>query len=431
MSVTRSSRHWLFLVVALCGMGSAPVKALAQSQENLTPYAMLRSLQFVQDSVAMGDHSAAEMQRFLLQTIDERLKSAPSAIFKDPRNVDAALVYAMSGGNPATLELLVARDVDGNFDSRVADVLRKYLSGKGTLVAQSIAAMIPEYRGTTLGAYLALIGGNVTIPRDPIAALGFYDIARLEAPGTIVEEAALRRSLAIATEDGDARRGFLYAQRYARRFLHSPYASQFADLLVALVVKRSDSISEAEIQETFALMDIERQKEAYLRLSRVAAIGGKDSLARMSALKAKSLSAAMPQSPEAQANLYESLSNIGTPDVVSAIETIGQIPESELSERDRALRDAAKAIADQVVRLPSAGEGQPQAKSAEETITPEQAKTQDAEEGGAPDAAAKSIWRNDENKADDQGEEFRQLVTSGRSKLDEIDSLLKKGEGAP
>jgi chemotaxis protein MotC len=41
------------------------------------PYSMLRSLQFVQDSVAKGDHSATEMQRFLLQTIDERLKARP------------------------------------------------------------------------------------------------------------------------------------------------------------------------------------------------------------------------------------------------------------------------------------------------------------------------------------------------------------------
>ena len=235
----------------------------------------------------------------------------------------------------------------------VADILRKYLSGKGTLVAQSIAAMVPEYRGTRIGAYLALIGGNVTIPRDPLAALGFYDIARLEAPGTIVEEAALRRSLAIAVEDGDAKRGVEYAQRYARRFLHSPYASQFADLLVSLEVKRSDSLGEDAIVETFAMMDAERQKEAYLRLSRLAAISGKDSLARMAALKAKTLSSAAPDQPEAQANLYESLSNIGTPDVVSAIETIGQIPETQLSDRDRALRDAARAIAEQVVRPPS------------------------------------------------------------------------------
>jgi chemotaxis protein MotC len=425
VSVTKSSKRWIFLAATLCGLGAEPAKVFAQSQDNLMPYAMLRSLQFVQDSVTMGDHSATEMQRFLLQTIDERLKSAPSAIFKDPRNVDAALVYAMSGGNPATLELLVARDVDGNFDSRVADILRKYLSGKGTLVAQSIAAMVPEYRGTRIGAYLALIGGNVTIPRDPVAALGFYDIARLEAPGTIVEEAALRRSLAIAVEDGDAGRGVEYAQRYARRFLHSPYASQFADLLVSLVVKRVDSIGHDTIEETFAMMDAERQKEAYLRLSRLAAISGKDSLARMAALKAKALSPDMPDQPQVQANLYESLSNIGTPDVVSAIETIGQIPEAQLSDRDRALRDAARAIADQVVRPPSPQPG------ADPGVTAGQGAGSGAPANEAASSDTKGIWRVENHKAEDEGENVRQLVTSGRSKLDEIDSLLKKGEGAP
>ncbi|MDP9559694.1 UNVERIFIED_ORG: chemotaxis protein MotC [Rhizobium nepotum] len=423
--MTKSSKRWVFLAATLCGLGAEPAKVFAQSQDNLMPYAMLRSLQFVQDSVTMGDHSATEMQRFLLQTIDERLKSAPSAIFKDPRNVDAALVYAMSGGNPATLELLVARDVDGNFDSRVADILRKYLSGKGTLVAQSIAAMVPEYRGTRIGAYLALIGGNVTIPRDPVAALGFYDIARLEAPGTIVEEAALRRSLAIAVEDGDAGRGVEYAQRYARRFLHSPYASQFADLLVSLVVKRVDSIGHDTIEETFAMMDAERQKEAYLRLSRLAAISGKDSLARMAALKAKALSPDMPDQPQVQANLYESLSNIGTPDVVSAIETIGQIPEAQLSDRDRALRDAARAIADQVVRPPSPQPG------ADPGVTAGQGAGSGAPANEAASAETKGIWRVENHKAEDEGENVRQLVTSGRSKLDEIDSLLMKGQGAP
>lgn len=265
----------------------------------------------------------------------------------------------------------------------------------------------------------------MTIPRDPLAALGFYDIARLEAPGTIVEEAALRRSLAIAVEDGDAGRGVEYAQRYARRFLHSPYASQFADLLVALVVKRADSIGEETVQETFAMMDAERQKEAYLRLSRLAAISGKDSLARMAALKAKALSPAMPDQPEVQANLYESLSNIGTPDVVSAIEAIGQIPEAQLSDRDRALRDAARAIAEQVVRPPSLQPG------ADAAVAAGAGAGHDAPPKEAGNAEAKSIWRVETHKVDDESDNVRQLVTSGRSKLDEIDSLLKKGEGAP
>ena len=52
------------------------VSARAQSMDDLAPYKMIRSLQFVQDTVVLGDHSAMEMQRFLLATIDERLRTA-------------------------------------------------------------------------------------------------------------------------------------------------------------------------------------------------------------------------------------------------------------------------------------------------------------------------------------------------------------------
>lgn len=173
------------------------------------------------------------------------------------------------------------------------------------------------------------------------------------------------------------------------------------------------------------MMDTERQKEAYLRLSRLAAISGKDSLARMAALKVKGLSPAMPDQPEVQANLYESLSNIGTPDVVSAIETIGQIPEAQLSDRDKALLGAARAVAEQVVRPPSVQPG------TDAGGTAGAGAGHDAPSKEAVNAEAKSIWRVETHKADDEGENVRQLVTSGRSKLDEIDSLLKKGEGAP
>ncbi|MGO8078035.1 chemotaxis protein, partial [Rhizobium leguminosarum] len=75
---------------------------------------------------------------------------------------------------------------------------------------------------------LLMIGGNVLIATKPTEALDLYDKARLAAPGTIVEEAALRRSVAICVDNGMLDRGMAYSQRYVRRFLHSPYASQFA-----------------------------------------------------------------------------------------------------------------------------------------------------------------------------------------------------------
>ena len=98
--------------------------------EDLEPYKLVRSLQFVQDAVVQGDDSAMEMQRFLIGVIDSRLRQADQSVFDDPRNVDAALIYAMSGGNPATLDILAIKDKFGNFDNEVTTVLRAYLNGR-------------------------------------------------------------------------------------------------------------------------------------------------------------------------------------------------------------------------------------------------------------------------------------------------------------
>ena len=118
-----------FALVLAAGLGLA-ASTHAQDMEDLAPYKMIRSLQYVQDTVVMGDHSAMEMQRFMLSTIDERLRTADPSIFADPRNVDAALVYAMSGGNPQTLELLAKNDVSGHFDQRITEGVKLPFFGR-------------------------------------------------------------------------------------------------------------------------------------------------------------------------------------------------------------------------------------------------------------------------------------------------------------
>lgn len=430
----------LALLATMGGVG-----AHAQGLDNIDPYKMLRSLQFVQDSVVLGDHSAAEMQRFMLETIDKRLRNAESGVFEEPRNVDAALIYAMSGGNPATLEFLVARDVDGNFDDRVTDALRKYLSGKGTLIAKSLGDMATEYRGSKIAPYLALVAGNVSISRDPAAALKFYDWARLTAPGTIVEEAALRRSLAVAVEGGMVDKASGYANRYARRFLHSPYASQFADLFVQLVVEHNDAFSPDTIDETLAHMDSDRQREVYLRIARQAAIKGKNELARSSADKARILSGTA-EGADALANLYGGLAGIPTNEVSAAIAAIAAIPDETLSPSDRALRDAAAAIGEEVLRKPIAapvvespaqvqepsisGSGDvPASAASEETQQDPVAEGQqdpEARTPAAPAEAAAKAGAPQTASEKDQDPEFRSFVDTGRTKLDAIDKLLNE-----
>ncbi|MGV1770950.1 chemotaxis protein MotC [Agrobacterium vitis] len=432
--------------------GSAPVPAAGATgpvgsaaaggdSDNLPPYLMLRSLQFVQDSVVRGDHSAADMQRFLLTRIDKRLRTAAPSDFEDPRNVDAALIYTMSGGNPATLDYLVARDVDGHFDNRVSDMLRKYLSGKGVLVASSLGEMVPLYQNGRVGPYIALVAGNVTLVKDPAAALKFFDIARLVAPGTIVEEAALRRSFQIAMDTGQNGRAMAYANRYARRFLYSPYASQFADLLVQLVVDHFSELDKNDILATLATMDPDRQREVYLRIARRATINGNQALASLASSQAQSL-AGLPDKNDPQALLYGGAALISTTDVKNALNTISQLPKDQLSASDNALLEAARAVAQEIITLPTA----PQSPSASPSTPPPSgdntapesvANVSDQQDPGAPAKAnampdagigTAPVTPASADAKQKPDPEFQTFMSGGRSKLEEIDKMLK-GEG--
>lgn len=428
--------------VALAGGASAR----AESLDDLEPYKMIRSLQYVQDTVALGDHSAMEMQRFLLTTIDDRLRTAESSVFDDPRNVDAALVYAMSGGNPETLELLIKKDVAGHFDSRLTDALRAYLSGRGTQSVKSLAEIFPEYKRSRVGPYLALVSANSVIRKDPALALTYFDWARLVAPGTIVEEAALRRSIYIASQSGWIDKSMLYANRYARRYLRSPYASQFADLFVKLAVDHFDALKEEDILEVLSFMDVPRQREVYLRMARLAAITGKNKLATLAATRAQMLSDDGESVPKVLADLYSGLASVPSGDVATAMEAIAAVPDDKLSPKDRALKAAAKAVAEEVLRVPQSAavekdipetpvalpaEGEdPSYEGLSEAETVDRAMDPRASAQEIPIAAAEpETEKKEQQEKAGVDPAFDTFVSSGRSKLDAIDALLK-GEGS-
>ncbi|MFB2549655.1 chemotaxis protein MotC [Ensifer soli] len=403
--------------MALCLLASGPARATGE--DDLPPYKMIRSLEYVQDSVVLGDHSAIEMQRYLLSAIDRRLRAADPAVFDDPRNADAAMIYAMSGGNPETLSFLTARDIEGNFDNRITDALRQYLNGKGAMMVEMLTKAAPEYKDGRLGPYLYLILGNAASISNPKEAMRAYDWARLTAPGTIIEEAALRRSVSIALDTYNSERGFHYALFYARRFMTSPYASQFADLFVEMAVRNYNGSYREKIVEILDFMDPDRRREVYLRIARRAAIAGMKDLASLASQRAQELSGPDDADVLTRAGLYSDLVSVPSTDILTAVKQIETIPEDSLSPRDRALRDAARLVADEVMRAPDP-ESLTQASGS--SVVP-QKKTDDGVAGkaadtGEPPAAAPA----EPNAAIDS------FVTAGRSKLDEIDSLLK-GDG--
>ncbi|MDR6104202.1 chemotaxis protein MotC [Agrobacterium larrymoorei] len=402
----------------LMGVSWLLVAGQSQAQSDLPPAKILRSLQFVQDSVVMGDHSARDMQKFLLGTFDTTLRTSDMSVFSDAKNADAALIYIMSGGNPATLNYLVSKDVQGYFDSRVVNVLQKYLSGRGALVDKVVSDLIPEYRNNRLGPYLMLIAGNIAYTRDAAAALPFFDDARLSAPGTIIEEAALRRSIMATMQLKQPQKGMLYARKYAVRFLHSPYASQFADLFVSLAVDSFGPVTTKDIGEIAELMDPERAQEIYLRIARQASLQGKTELAQFAAEKANRIAEDTGDTTrEPLSKLYSGLTDISGQDVLGAQKKLASIPEAELSPRDLALRDAANTIAKQIMQ-PAALPAAPPASSGSSPAA-----------GGVEDAPAHAGQTEEAASHTADAAPLKTFFDKNRARLNEIDSMLKQEGG--
>lgn len=343
--------HAVMLGAAL--FAASPAHARADENAPLQPFQMVRSLQLVQDRIADGDHAALPMQKKLLELIDKRLRTAEADDFEDRRNYRSLLIYAMSGGNPSTLDVVRSKLKLEPPDKAMVEAISSYLKGRSQRARVAFAQVDPMAQTADLGAFLALVKGSLEAGDKPDDALALFDKARLLGSGTLVEEAALRRSIALATSLNDAKRFQLWSSQYVRRFLRSPYASQFADAFVNGVVALHETVDYAAVEDIVAGMEEEQRKVIYLRLARRGAIEG---LADVSAFAAKHVESqdvvanatekAAEEDPRAM--LYASLSKVRAGDLDDVKAQLDRIDRARLSERDRQLLDAVRLVASQV-----------------------------------------------------------------------------------
>ena len=341
------SRTVIGRVIALALLAAGPSPAFAQ--DALQPYQLVRSLQLIQDRIAGGDHAALPMQAKLLEMIDARMRDANAEDFKEPKNFRALLVYGMSGGNPVTVAAAASRAVTDPQSLAIAKCVVAYLSGRPAEAIEMLKPIDPMSVPADLGAFLALVKGSLLASDDPAAALALLDEARLLSPGTLVEEAALRRSVGIAAARGDAARFALASTQYVASFLYSPYASQFADAFVSGVITLHMAISQDKIADITSMMDPEREKVIYLRIARRAAIDGMTELSTFASAKAELGRNGNGNQDDPRTQLYSSLSTMTSASVDEVRAKLGKIERGKLSQSDRDLLDAAQAVAGEVV----------------------------------------------------------------------------------
>ncbi|WP_349368791.1 chemotaxis protein MotC [Salinarimonas sp.] len=369
-----------------------PPAAAAARPAPLSPYALLRTLQALQERIAEGDLAAHEAQRGLIGAITGRFAEADPAVWADPRNARAAIAFVLAGGPPQSLSAILAAtagraDAFGA-DRTMAQGALAFLQGREDEAQAALSPIDAMRVGGPLGAQLAMAQSALAVRESAAEAMRLLAVARLLAPGTLIEEAALRREIFVAGQSGDVERLEFLATQYMRRFRHSIYAGnfrqRFAVLLTALDFD-GDLDRFARLETLLERFDAESRRDIYLFFARHSLIHGRTTVARRAATLAYDLSAGGSDEEE-RAAFYAAASQVATERYALAADALADLDPARLSPPDVLLLEAVLDLAIRIgapLPLATPDEAVAEAVVAEEEVVAEEAA---AEEEADPQA---------------------------------------------
>lgn len=324
------------------------------------PYQLVRSLRAVQDRVARGSEQAHIFQRRFIEKITQNILVAGPEVWKDRRNVRAAVIYALSGGDPRVLREAMTKFVAAEADDKLWRGAIAYAEGRTVEAARLLLPLEPRAADPGLGGQIALIQAVLTVRDDAAKAIKLLDEARLLAPGTLVEEAALRRQVTLIAAAGDLDLFEVRAMHYLRRFGKSIYApgflQQFVRVLVSTPAYASDRARVQRLKAALETLDVPVRRDAFLAIAEEAIVRGKVELTRLAARRAAEL---VNDENAVRVRVYEAAALIVTEEYEQGLGMLSAIDRKRLDETDASLLEAALALAGEVRRAPGTTDLQP------------------------------------------------------------------------
>ncbi|MFD1476558.1 hypothetical protein, partial [Ancylobacter polymorphus] len=332
----------------------APAKdepASAANAPELPPapplYREVRELQRLQDRMAAGEPNALTAQNALIARIDQSFRAADASAWNDPQNARALIVFALSGGGPGVLRAVLGQGASPAVDERLLRGTLAYLEGREPEALKQLGEIDARQLPDSLAGQVALAQAALWVRRDPPRASVLLGRARLLAPGTLVEEAALRREIFIAAQANELASFERLTSTYLARYRHSVYAGNFRLRFAAALTRMSfiDSADEFHrVHELLAPLEPESRREVALLIAQAALAQGKTTAAALASELV--LKGTVFGSLEAdRATLYRAAAIIAAPgrfDEASA--ALASIARERFGSEDARLLGAALAV---------------------------------------------------------------------------------------
>ena len=315
---------------------------------------LVDDLQRMQTKVAQGDEAAYSAQLNQLKTIGAAIATASPDTWKNKREADSLVIYVLSGGSLADVAPLLKGDA-------FIESERSLARGALAYVTNHEADAIPLLRQTDLTTLDARLAGEVAFARSVLetkrnakAAANLLDWSRLLTPGGLVEEAALRREIALLAEAKEVDRLAMLTRQYVTRFAASLYAADFLRDLADAVVRlglADDPANYKLIASAVASLPADDRRAFLLNLARSGIVNARFAVAASAATEA--LESSKTDSLETmRARLYLAAGRLFSDGYDAALADLRTVSESKLNRSDANLLGAARRVAMQLRAAP-------------------------------------------------------------------------------
>ena len=250
------------------------------------PWRVVRHLQLLQDAIARGEPDAVDNYRRAIVIAGRHLAGLGPPVWNHQRNLDAAAIYLLIGGDPQVAEAAIARTELSEEDLLPLNAARAYAGRELRKAAKlfeqlPLSSLAPSARGQ-----FALAHSMTVAAGKPDDAVMLLDRARQLAPGTLIEEAALRRLVPMAGQAADIERFSFLTRNYLERFRQSGYYGDFVRVFAIAMMQLPNEHQDRLVAELTALsagMPMNNQLPVLAFVAKRATVEGKTKLASWAA----------------------------------------------------------------------------------------------------------------------------------------------------
>ena len=346
-------------------LATPPAVAQTTNGSDKKPFELVRELQIFQDQAVLKSKNARAQQTDLIAKVAAQLTKFDASAWADRRNARAAVIYVLSGGDPRVLSKLLGSGAALGVDDQLVKGALAYGERRDTEATQLLDGVDIETLDRSVGGHVALVRALLVAKSDQRKAIALLDRARIIAPGTMVEEAALRRQAILAAKVGDLDAFEALSSQYFRRFASSIFERSFERQFAKEVVSKSyaaDAKRLPKLEKLLRGLSEMQRRETCLAIAEEGIAVADVEIVRFAARLAGMDAKAQPLEAMRML-LFEAAAVVATPDHEQGRMALRLVDKSKLGAREEGLLYAATAVADEISRPPSLAQGAEQAQA--------------------------------------------------------------------